>query len=57
MKNKQIKNIVITSGASCPDSLMELLIKKIANIFKEEIEEQTIYNQILKNYKKGLTIS
>lgn len=54
---RQIKNIVITSGASCPDSLMELLIKKIAKIFKEEIKEQKIYNQILKNYKKGLTIS
>ena len=38
----KIKNIIITSGASCPDSLMELLIKKIAKIFKEEVNKEKI---------------
>ena len=28
-RKDKIKNIIITSGASCPDSLMESLIRKI----------------------------
>ena len=49
-KNK-IQNIIITSGASCPDNLMEDLIKKILKIFQEKLKDKNIYNEIKKQFK------
>ena len=46
---KKPVKILITSGASCPDALVEGVIKKIANLFPGTIE----FNELLKKIKSA----
>jgi len=36
LPQKHPANILITSGASCPDALVESVIRKLASFYKEE---------------------
>jgi 4-hydroxy-3-methylbut-2-enyl diphosphate reductase len=46
-KDKKQTHILLTSGASCPDALVEVVIEKLASYFVEENQYKSTINQIL----------
>jgi len=46
-KNKKI-NIIIASGASCPDSILERVLEKICSFYNEEIDKNSIIESFIK---------
>jgi 4-hydroxy-3-methylbut-2-enyl diphosphate reductase len=46
-KDKKQTHILLTSGASCPDALVEVAIEKLASYFVGEIQYKSTINQIL----------
>lgn len=46
-KDKKQTHILLTSGASCPDALVEVVIEKLASYFVEETQYKSTINQIL----------
>ncbi len=46
-ENKKI-NIIIASGASCPDSILERVLEKICYFYNEEIDKKSIIESFMK---------
>ena len=46
-KNKKI-NIILASGASCPDSILERVLEKICSFYNEEIDKKSIIESFMK---------
>ncbi|PWT97108.1 MAG: 4-hydroxy-3-methylbut-2-enyl diphosphate reductase [Bacteroidetes bacterium] len=49
LPNKEPVKILITSGASCPDALVEGVIRKLAEIFKADNKLQTLLQEFQKS--------
>jgi len=50
LPNKKEINILITGGASCPDSVLERLLEKICKYYKQPIDKEKIINNFLLKY-------
>ena len=44
--------IILTSGASCPDIILEKIIQKLIKISKEKINENKLLSDFELQYKK-----
>lgn len=49
---KDITDIILTSGASCPDSIVEAVLRKVHSYFKDAIEVDTVIQSFLANRNK-----
>jgi len=45
--------IVVTSGASCPDSVVERVIDKLLNLTNTTVTKEEAYNKLLEKFKNG----
>jgi len=50
LPNKKEINILISGGASCPDSVLERLLEKICKYYKQPIDKEKIINNFLLKY-------
>ncbi len=50
LPNKKEINILISGGASCPDSVLERLLEKICEYYKQPIDKEKIINNFLLKY-------
>ena len=47
-KNKEVTRIILTSGASCPDTLVDEVLDKILSYFNTSVDKETILSQFKK---------
>ena len=45
LPKKTLVNILITSGASCPDAIVENIIEKLVSYFETEIKMKSLITQ------------
>ena len=49
LPKKEKANIIIGSGASCPDSVLERVLEKICSYYNEKIDKQKIIQKFIQN--------
>lgn len=50
-KNKEVTKIILTSGASCPDTLVDEVLDKILSYYKPKVSKENILREFKKSEK------